>query len=139
MLTKISRPCRRMNNADLTRGCGSRLRNRNQSGMTLLELLIAMFMTVLLLSPIAAFFFTSLNASQRVDERFKASAEAQRVAAAWTKDVQSVDPGGVNAVDRCIPAGGVAGADEVDLVHFTSNTDRDNPSHNGGPDRKSVV
>lgn len=108
-------------------------RDNPQSGMSLMEVLIGIVVMVLLVAPLSAAFFSMLRSSSDAQERFNRSGEIQKINEAWTRDVQSVDPRGVNT-----PSGEHCGmdpnspGDELHRVTFSYNT---SPDASGGARR----
>lgn len=68
----------------------------DQRGVTLIELLLVIAITGIIMAPLAAVMINGLDNSARTHERLIDNGAAQRIAEAWTKDVQSVDPTGVD-------------------------------------------
>ena len=71
-------------------------RSRSQSGMSLIEILVGIVVMVVIVVPLSAAFVSMLRSSGAAQERFDRSGEIQKINEAWTRDVQSVDPRGVN-------------------------------------------
>lgn len=64
--------------------------------MTLIETLVALAVTGLVIGPLTAAFVTLFDGGAAVQDELDDGNDAARIGAAWTKDVQSVDVGGVN-------------------------------------------
>lgn len=94
-------------------------RSPNETGATLLEVLVALGISALVLTALGSGFFGMLRGNEVATDRLSRSAQTQRIGAAFTRDVQNVAPNGINAGTRCPDPSGVPSADEVDLVHFT--------------------
>lgn len=92
---------------------------RSQSGVTLLEILVGLVISVLVSTALISGFLGMIKGGDVASERLTRSAQTQRIGAAFTKDVQNVAADGVNAGTRCPDPSGTPVADEVDLIHFT--------------------
>jgi len=103
-----------------------RTRHRGQSGVTLVEILVALVVSGLVGTALVAAFATALRGTDTTQLRLERSNQTQRIGAAWTKDVKDVAPDGVNAGTRCPDPNADPSAttpvDEVDLIHFTRYT-----------------
>lgn len=84
---------------------------RGQSGVTLVELLIVVSLMAIVSGALAAGFVSIIRGSAKADEALTRSGEAQRIGEAWTRDVQSVEPEGVNS----------AVCESMDPANSTSN------------------
>lgn len=87
--------------------------DRSQRGVTLIEVLLALGLLGLIIVPVTMAFVSMTRANASIDTSLLRSNEAQAVGAAWTNDVRSVLPDGVNTAELCGPS------DEVALVTFT--------------------
>lgn len=96
---------------------------RDQSGVTLMEILVGLVISVLISTALTAGFFGMIRGKDVATDRLSRSAQAQRIGAAFTKDVQNVAINGINSGTRCPDPSGVPNADEVDLIHFTRNAE----------------
>lgn len=94
--------------------------NRGQSGMTLVEVLVSLAIMALIIGPFMMGFITIFRSSTTAADTLTKADLAQRVGEAWTHDVQSVAPDGVNDPDA-EPCGDPQPG-EVHLVTF--NWDR---------------
>lgn len=92
--------------------------SRSQGGFTLLELLIAIAVMALIAAPITLMFTTSMGSADRSLAQTSGMSDADRIAAAWTRDVQSVDVAGVN-VGNCASNTGSPGVNETPLISFS--------------------
>jgi prepilin-type N-terminal cleavage/methylation domain-containing protein len=70
-------------------------RKADPRGFTLLEVLVSLAVLGIIMTPLAMSFITALKQSDELQRNVGASADAQRIAAAWTQDVQNVDENGV--------------------------------------------
>lgn len=70
---------------------------RDQRGVTLMEMLLVVALLGILVVPLGFTFITMMKGSSESNDRFNRSGEAQRIGEVWTRDVQSVEPTGVNA------------------------------------------
>ena len=77
----------------------------------------------LIVGPLTAAFVVFLRAGPTVRGELDRSADANRIGWAWTRDVQNVEPGGVNTGSGCNPA--MTGVPEVTLISFQWNTSAD--------------
>lgn len=93
-------------------------RVRNDAAFTLLEVVVALALLAILLVPLTASFITAIRETSRVDQRLSQSADAQRIAAAWTKDVHTVASDGYNTPGSCVDPTGVSPPGEYTLVSF---------------------
>ena len=98
-------------------------RRRQQSGGMLIEILVGMTIMVLIVGPITMAFVALFRSGPAVTEELNRSADAQRIGSAWTKDVQNVETGGINAGSGC--NSGITGTQEVNLVSFRWNSTDD--------------
>lgn len=117
----------------------ARLRTRKGDfrGMSLVETLIAMTLTLVISGTLVMTFGGMVRGSSAANEQLSRSAEADRIAAAWTADVQNVDVGGVNASMGCAnPASIGASSQETFLVSFMWNS---RPGHVGTPQSSAWV
>lgn len=116
----------------------TRLRSRRGDfrGMSLIEVLIAIVLTATISGVLALVFGGVINGSEAANEQLSRSAEAERIAHAWTADVQNVDVGGVNTSVGCVPPSAVSGDSETFLVSFTWNSLSD---HVGTPQSSAWV
>ena len=80
-----------------------RIARRGEGGFSLPEVLVGVAILGIILGPLVAFFVTSVRSTREAEDRIDLSADAQRLGNAWTRDVQMVEPGGVN-VPQCPPA-----------------------------------
>ncbi|MFV0318561.1 MAG: fibronectin type III domain-containing protein [Microthrixaceae bacterium] len=94
---------------------------RGQHGIALLEVVLAVALAALIIVPLAMVFTSVWTNGAGAQQRFKRSGDAQRIGEAWTRDVQSVDPEGVNEpagdAGRCINTS-VDDTDELERVSF---------------------
>jgi hypothetical protein len=95
---------------------------RSQSGLTLIEVLLALFIAAVVLTPLAAGFITMVDGSSAAREELDRTADAARIGNAWTRDVQSVDVGGVNGEPPCPDSSGSGGVTDQELVTFSWNS-----------------
>ncbi|MCO5322459.1 MAG: fibronectin type III domain-containing protein [Microthrixaceae bacterium] len=100
----------------------------DQRGVTIIEALIVVAVTGLIIAPLAGVFINGLTNSARSHERLLDNGSAQRVAEAWTKDVQSVDPHGVGqgleaAATACVDPSVDVSTAPPELVRVTFNWD----------------
>lgn len=112
-----------MDNILMTRLRGRRGNSGAQSGATLIEVLVAMMVMALIIGPLTMAFMVFLRAGPTVREELDRSDDARRIGLAWTRDVQNVVAGGVNAGSGC--SAGPTGNQEVNLVSFQWNTSDD--------------
>ena len=98
-------------------------RYRSERGAALVEILVAIFIMGLIVGPLTAAFVVFLRAGPTVRGELDRSADANRIGWAWTRDVQNVEPGGVNTGSGCNPA--MTGVPEVTLISFQWNTSAD--------------
>ncbi|MBX3313992.1 MAG: fibronectin type III domain-containing protein [Actinobacteria bacterium] len=97
-------------------------RSEGDRGFTLVEIVVALAILAIILTPLTMAFITMLQRQRDVNDQLSRSADAQRIGAAWTKDVQSVDKDGINVTGTCGSALG-ASATETQLVTFSWDTD----------------
>jgi prepilin-type N-terminal cleavage/methylation domain-containing protein len=76
-------------------------RKADPRGFTLLEVIVAIGVLGIIMTPLAMSFVTALKQSQELHNNVGASADAQRIGAAWTQDVHNVDPNGVRYERGC--------------------------------------
>lgn len=76
----------------------ARKRESDQRGFTLLEVMVAIVILALITGALAGAFVTGVGSSVKTDEVLNRSVDAERIGHAWTRDVQNVDPDGVNAL-----------------------------------------
>lgn len=109
-------------------------RSRSQSGMSLIEILVGIVVMVVIVVPLSAAFVSMLRSSGAAQERFDRSGEIQKINEAWTRDVQSVDPRGVNtpAGQHCGINSATPPPDELHRVTFSYN---ESPNATGGARR----
>ncbi len=69
---------------------------RRQEAFTLIEVLISVAVIGIIAVPATLLLATLLRGTRQVDDTAQRSGAAQRITAAWVRDVQSVDPTGVN-------------------------------------------
>ena len=97
---------------------------RTQQGMTLIEIMLVVALLGLIAVPLGMVFLTVVRSNSSAEDRFSRSGEAQRIGEAWTRDVQSVEPGGVNGPgpnDHCVSTDqspSYSDADELRRVSF---------------------
>jgi hypothetical protein len=109
-------------------------RHRPQSGLTLVEILVGLSISVIIASGVGFGITLLFKGNADTQERLLRSQQAQRIGEAWTRDVQNVAPDGVNefngAVSPACPSltSGTPAADE--LVRVTFNWDT-NPQAGG--------
>ncbi|MCB0977558.1 MAG: fibronectin type III domain-containing protein [Acidimicrobiales bacterium] len=109
---------------------------RGSEGFTLLEIIVAVAVLAIIVVPLTMAFVGIFTNTQSATEALNRNNDAQRIAAAWTADVQSVLPGGVNPADTdCVPP--LAGtAPESALITFhwttTANTQATTSTTNVG-------
>lgn len=96
---------------------------REQSGATLIELMLVVAVLGVIMVPLGLVFTTMMRSSSAADDRFDRSGEAQRIGEAWTRDVQSVEPGGVNAQPDRDPLGPQEHCGTTDQSPSYSDTD----------------
>lgn len=101
----------------------SRRRMQSDKAFTLLEIVISLAVLAIILVPLTMSFMASFQRTTEVGNRISATADAQRIAAAWTKDVQNVDPAGVRQGEAgCLPDPGGPSEVEVPLITFEWDT-----------------
>lgn len=98
------------------------LKRGAQSGFTLVEVLVALVIAATVLTPLAAGFVTMVDGSSAARNQLDRAADAARIGNAWTRDVQSVDVGGVNGEPPCPDSSGSGGATDQELVTFSWNS-----------------
>lgn len=96
-----------------------RFRARGQAGVTLLELLVAMAITALLGGLIAQFFIGTTRTISDSSRRLAVMQSAQRIGSAWSRDVQNVEPSGVNSAQCPRQAASSLPTPEQTLVSFS--------------------
>lgn len=69
---------------------------RTQAAFTLIEVIIAVAVLSIIAVPTSLLLLSLLTGTQQVDDTAQQTAAAQRITSAWVRDVQSVDPTGVN-------------------------------------------
>src|SRR4051794_23213325 len=99
------------------------LRVREDAAFTLLEMVVCFALLAILLVPLTASFITAIRNTTAVDQRLSQSADAQRIAAAWTKDVHSVAANGYNTPGSCADIAGNVTQTEYTLVSFEWDND----------------
>lgn len=112
-------------------------RTQAQGGATLIEVLVAMMVMALIIGPITMSFMVFLRAGPTVRQELDRSDDARRIGLAWTRDVQNVVAGGVNAGSGC--SGGPTGTQEVNLVSFQWNISDDATARGEDPITASWV
>lgn len=103
----------------------------DQRGVTIIEALIVIAVTGIIMAPLAGVMINGLDNSARTHERLIDNGEAQRIAEAWTKDVQSVDPTGVDQAPvtaGCSDLSATSPPASVELVSFNWDLDA-GPGH----------
>ncbi|MCU1497425.1 MAG: fibronectin type protein [Acidimicrobiales bacterium] len=96
-------------------------RRDGQEGFTLVELVVALTVLAIILVPLTAAFIASIQQTQAVDDRLAQSADAQRIAEAWTGDVRSVSATGFDTAGTCPDPVGDEGGEL--LTSFEWDTD----------------
>ncbi|MFV0315920.1 MAG: type II secretion system protein, partial [Microthrixaceae bacterium] len=106
-------------------------RTAEQRGVTLIEAMIVIAITGLIMGPLAAAMISGLTSSSDSHERLIDNGAAQKIEEAWTKDVQSVDPQGVDegSVAACVDPASVSPTAPPELARVSFNWDL-----NAGPD-----
>jgi prepilin-type N-terminal cleavage/methylation domain-containing protein len=90
----------------------------DEGGFSLLEMIVAIAVLSVIMTPLSIAFITMLQRSAAVENQLSRSSDAQRIGAAWTEDVQNVDVGGVNAGGEC-PSRSGGSAVEAHIVTFS--------------------
>ena len=90
------------------------------------------------LTPLAAGFVTMVDGSSAARNQLDRAADAARIGNAWTRDVQSVDVGGVNGEPPCPDSSGSGGATDQELVTFSWNSSS-SAAVNGPPRSRSTA
>lgn len=99
-----------------------RLDHEGSGGFTLIEIIVAIAVLAIIIVPLTMAFIGVFTNTQTAREALDRNNDAQRIAAAWTSDVQSVLPGGVNPEGaECIPPQ-VGTAPESSLITFQWTT-----------------
>ena len=98
--------------------------DRGASGLSLVEVLVALTATALIMGPLAMVMITTFKTTGEVEDDLNRGNDAQRIGAAWTSDVRNVDVGGVNTGAPC-HSESTSLAEETHLVSFTWNEDPD--------------
>lgn len=77
------------------------LPRRGERGFTLAEIIISLAVLGIIMGPLAMSFITGLRNTQEAERLLGESRSAQQIASLWTRDVQNVEPGGVNTQPPC--------------------------------------
>lgn len=100
---------------------------RSRGGFTLLELLVAMAILAIIITPLTFAFLTGMQNTRKSEQLIGESRSAQQIASLWTRDVQNVDPGGVNTQATC-EADDPSSEPEETLVTFSWGTSSTAPT-----------
>jgi prepilin-type N-terminal cleavage/methylation domain-containing protein len=75
--------------------------DRAERGLTLLEVIVALAILGVIIVPLTTSLVRALQQNKAVADRLARSADAQRIGAAWTQDVESLDRDGANNKGTC--------------------------------------
>jgi prepilin-type N-terminal cleavage/methylation domain-containing protein len=77
------------------------LPRRGERGFTLAEIVISLAVLGIIMGPLAMSFISGLRTTKEAERLLGESQSAQQIASLWTRDVQNVEPGGVNSQLAC--------------------------------------
>ena len=91
---------------------------RDDGGFSLMEMIVAIAVLAVIITPLTVALVMMLQRTQAVDDQLSRSGDAQKIGAAWTSDVQNVEVNGINTAGEC-PSSSPTGGAEVHLVTFS--------------------
>ena len=97
-------------------------RPEDRDGFTLIEVITAIVLLGIIMVPLTAAFIQGIRRSTDVEQRLTRSANQERITSWWTKDVNNVDPQGVNDPDATCPDPTSIPGTETALVSFSWDT-----------------